>query len=280
MDGLETKVAALLLLFSYDKVLGQQNISPRPIKLAKLVESLFGSDSAVFAEITERMNARWRLRRLWTNGCVFFNHFVRLSNPPTEPCFQRAFYRDAALFSPPGFKGCDIIVPVYLPAIDRFSYFLLQVKNLEKDTMPSAIKTEARDFLGAAAKLMPPTTTGHLSVMMCLRSLRNKASAIIVYPDKKNANNQKTRYAIQKKKKCKGKKKKSKYNLNDKNRVVILALGLSLKLYPGLVHLMEMSDEQPTSEASVKTLKKLLACTSEINHEETGSYRKHLEYVG
>ncbi|ODM14509.1 hypothetical protein SI65_10131 [Aspergillus cristatus] len=44
LDNLETKVAALLLLFSYDKVHVQQDSSPRPIKLSKLVESVFGSD--------------------------------------------------------------------------------------------------------------------------------------------------------------------------------------------------------------------------------------------
>ena len=287
--------ATLLLLFSFDKLFGQQYARPRPMKLARLVESLFGSDSTVLAEVVDRMNDNDNLQILWGDGCVFFTHFVRLSDPPTHTSLRRAFYHGAALFPPPGFKGCDIIVPVYLPASDTMSYFLLQVKNRKNDVMTPAIKTEARDSLRAAAKLMPQIAMGHLAMMMSLRSLHNHESAATVYPGENNKYSQMLRSATKDKGKGQGKangngngngksQRKSKgevYNFNDMHRVVVLAVGMSLDLYSGLVHPAEEDDDdQQTSAASLKTLKKLLACTSDVNLNETSSYHRHLGPIG
>lgn len=64
LDNLEAKVAVLLLFFSYDKVHVQQDSSPRPIKLPKLVKSVFSSDSDVFAEIVDPMDDQANLQTL------------------------------------------------------------------------------------------------------------------------------------------------------------------------------------------------------------------------
>lgn len=45
-----------------------------------------------------------------------------------------------------------------IPATDKMSCFLLQVKNRKNDTMLSALKAEARNSLRAVAKLMPSTS--------------------------------------------------------------------------------------------------------------------------
>lgn len=65
------------------------------------------------------------------------------------------------------------------------------------------------------------------------------------------------------------------------NRAVVLAVGMSLDLYPGLVHHTEEDDnDQQTSATSLKILRKLLACTSEVNLDEKSSYHAHLEPSG
>ncbi|ODM20129.1 hypothetical protein SI65_05117 [Aspergillus cristatus] len=120
---------------------------------------------------------------------------------------------------------------------------------------------------------------------MSLRSVRNQANAVTVYPDEKNKHNQMLRSATKWQNKGKGRGKgkgKGKvYNFNDMHRVVVLAVGMGLDLYSGLVHPAEEDDDdQQTSAASLKTLKKLLACTSDVNLNETSSYHRHLGPIG
>lgn len=76
--------------------------------------------------------------------------------------------------------------------------------------------------------------------------------------------------------KSQSKRKRKVYDFNDMHRVVVLAVGISLGLYPGLVHPGEDDDDQQASAASLKTLKKLLTCTSDVNLNETSSYHRHL----
>jgi len=109
------------------------------MKLARLVEFSFGSDSAVLAEVVNRMNDNDSLQALWEQGRIFFNHFVRLSGPSTHASLRRAFHRGAALFPPSAFKGCDIIVPVYFPVTDTIAISYYRSKNRRNDVKSPAL---------------------------------------------------------------------------------------------------------------------------------------------
>lgn len=65
------------------------------------------------------------------------------------------------------------------------------------------------------------------------------------------------------------------------NKVVVLAVGLSLDLYPGFVHPAERAllTNEPR-EIGAKLLKKLLACTFKMNSSETiSSYHENLQPI-
>ncbi|KAL1963816.1 hypothetical protein VTN77DRAFT_7747 [Rasamsonia byssochlamydoides] len=66
------------------------------------------------------------MKALWENenGFVFFNHFVGLSDSPSEETINKAYVRGAALFPHLGFNGCD-----------RISYFVVQVMNRRDDSI-------------------------------------------------------------------------------------------------------------------------------------------------
>ena len=265
-------VSSLLLLFTFDKAHGER--SAGPMKLSRFFESLLSSTSPVLEGIINRMEDQEDLRNLWHDGVVFFNHVVRLTKPPTAATLRKAFYRGAAFFPPGGFKGCDIVIPIYLPPKDATSYFLLQIKNRAGDTLSADLCNEAKSSLKSAAKLMPPSNSGHISLLMSLRANENQEKAAIAYPAV--AHKKKTR-ANKKMKK----EKKTKYAFNDMKRVVVVATGMSMNLYPGFTHPKEDGkSDQKTSAESLRILKKLLSCTSETHHDLESEYHSGLDTLG
>lgn len=149
-------VAALILLFAFDKV--QQSTSPQPIKLSKFLFTLFSDDIA--NAIRERAMDRDGLRTIWEEGTIFFNHFIRLDIDPDEYALKMAFYRGCAISPPAGYKGCDIILPVFLPSKDSMTYILVQVKNRARDrNITRNLGNVAKDLLKTGSQELHQETT-------------------------------------------------------------------------------------------------------------------------
>ena len=107
-------LSALLLLFTYDKAHGERSPGHETL-------------SAFRVPVLTQPGQPREPRKFRDDGVVFFNHVVRLTNPPEAATL--AFYRGAAFSLPVASKGCDIVVPIYLSKIDVMGFFLLPIKN-------------------------------------------------------------------------------------------------------------------------------------------------------
>ncbi|KAL1984045.1 hypothetical protein VTN96DRAFT_9642 [Rasamsonia emersonii] len=171
-------IAALILMFTFDRVHGLRY--PTPVKFSKFIETLL-PHSAVL-EIESRMGDSENMQALGDHGFVFFNHFVRLSERPTEKTIRMAYGRGAAIFAPPRFKGCDIIIPIHVQGQDKMSYFIVQVKNRSDDTLSKSLRNEARESLKSAADILPRPPS-HMAMLMSLRSKDGQRDIGVVYPE-------------------------------------------------------------------------------------------------
>jgi hypothetical protein len=86
------------------------------VKLGDLLDGLFGSD--VTKNIAQATKARAQAKNLLDlvdYGMVSFNHFVKLSDTPTQKQLMSIFARGAAILCKSCQRGIDIIIPVLLP---------------------------------------------------------------------------------------------------------------------------------------------------------------------
>lgn len=272
--------AALVLLFAFDKA--EQSGSPRPVKVSTFLSTLFSEDIAI--AIRERAMDRDALRAIWEEGVVFFNHFFRLDIDPDEYALRMAFYRGCAIFPRTGYKGCDIILPVFLPDKNKMTYILVQVKNTAKDTsITDGLGNLAKDLLKSAAKeLHPPPpppstkktksqrkkskkakTTPHLGIMMCLRGRWDEASAEVVYPHPAHERSSEP----------------DKFNFNDHERIIVAAVGMDFNIYPGLLHPQDSLTYPGHSAEVVAFLKRLLFCTADRHIGGMSDYHMNLRLI-
>lgn len=153
------------------------------------------------------------------------------------------------------------------------SFFPLQIKNRAGDTLSADLRNEAKGSLKSAAKLMPLSSSGHISLLMSLCANENQAKVAIAYPavahEKKTRANKKLK-----------KERKGKYAFNDMKRVVVVATGMSMNLYPGFIHPKEDGQSDPKSTKSLRILKKLLSCTSETHNNLESEYHTGLDTLG
>lgn len=255
-------VAALILLFSFDRALPQGTFIP--MKLSQFLESLL--PDKVREKFADCMTQKEDLKRLWNDGYVFFNHFWRMERgqKPGVPTLRTAFYRGAALFPPPRYEGCDIIIPVLLPTEKKeMSYIVIQVKNRGDDVLGSSVKNEARNDLKACLKDLPDTA--HIGLMLALRSKIGE-DAEIVYPLARHDQAPELRSS--------SKTPSGKYRFDDKNRVIAAIVGTSFDLYPGLVHPNDDRNKPSSSSDMLHILKALLELggTSEDNSAYSAAY--------
>ncbi|KAK2786799.1 hypothetical protein FQN53_006096 [Emmonsiellopsis sp. PD_33] len=161
-------VAALLLLFAYDKAQStfQYDFLPMLIRLDKFMGSLFGK--TVRGDIADRMGTDTEMKVLWESGTVSFSHFVKLNEKPTKETLRLAFNRGAALFLPDRFPGANILIPVRVPGAEDLSFCLIQVKNSKDDKLTAGLENLATDALADAQKNLFPGTN-YLGIVMCLR---------------------------------------------------------------------------------------------------------------
>lgn len=169
-------VAALVLMFAFDKAHGLRD--PTPIKFSVFMETLL--PTSIVTEVRGRVHDSNDLQAMWENGFVFFNHFVRLSDRPSEETLNHAYARSAAIFPPVGFKGCDIVIPVHVQGQPRMSYLIVQVNNRRDDSMVRSLKEEARGSLLSAANLVPDAPS-YMAILMSLRG-KSPRTMEVVYP--------------------------------------------------------------------------------------------------
>ncbi|KAL2005782.1 hypothetical protein VTN00DRAFT_10275 [Thermoascus crustaceus] len=135
-------VAALILLFAFDKL--QAERLPTAARFSDFLASLLPKNKVLVLE--GRMRDNEQMQHLWTDGYVFFNHFVRTTEKPTAETLRWAYQRGAVIFRPFGYKGCDIIIPVALPEDNVMNHFIILVKSRRDDalTLLSAMKPETQ----------------------------------------------------------------------------------------------------------------------------------------
>jgi hypothetical protein len=95
---------------------------------------------------------RKEMNDLFVDGVVFFNHFIRLAHDPTENTLPDAFARGAALFAPLNFPGCDLIIPIFIPSANKYTFIIIQVKNRRNDSATASLKMKAEGDLAVAAR--------------------------------------------------------------------------------------------------------------------------------
>ena len=82
-------VAALILLFTFDKLQTGRPAGPRPVQLARFLNSL--PPSEFYLQVESCANGDEQMQNLWNSGYVFFNHFMRLRNFPTVMDLRNAY---------------------------------------------------------------------------------------------------------------------------------------------------------------------------------------------
>lgn len=150
---------------------------------------------------------------------------------PGVPTSWTAFYRGAALFPPPRYAGCDIIIPVLLPTEKKeMSYIVIQVKNRGDDVLGSSVKNEFRNDLKACLTDLPDTT--HVGLMLALRSKIGGEDADIVYPLARHDQAPELRSS--------SKTPSGKYRFDDENRVNRSDCGGEFRSLPGVLFIQTM----------------------------------------
>ncbi|KAB8219267.1 hypothetical protein BDV33DRAFT_204584 [Aspergillus novoparasiticus] len=254
--------AAVIMLFSFDRAHGQA--LPKQVKISNFLSSVFRDNISM--QIKSCMGDKEGLKLLWQEGMVFFNHFVRLQDKPSAQTLHAAYYRGAALFPPEGFKGCDLIIPVFLPSQTNMSYIIIQVKNRQNDKFTPGFRNEAKSSLKSAANLLP--STPHLGIMLSLRGKDNQAQVEVVYP-KETEKSPRGGGAFG-----------QIYLFNDMERVVVAAVGLDHTIYPSLIHPKDDTNKPHTSLESIEVLRRLVAFKAGTHPSSESSYHKNLTPLG
>ena len=220
--------ASMILLFAFDNAHGAG--LPRPIPLSAFLKSLVPQ---VCDEIQSRCNDNSELNEVW-NGSVYFNSFVETENDNrhiTPEILQRAYARNAALFAPNNFEGCDIIIPVVVVVKKgrrNMTYILVQVKNTEDLDLTSSLRINAPQALKPHKKLTKPEVPPFFGLYMSLRGNS---------PPEKHPRAELVSRA-------------------DENKAIIVVAGLDATVYPAL---------QDEDGRMVSLMRNLLDCTMHIN---------------
>lgn len=291
-------VAALLLLFTFDKI--HSTRLPTPIKISDFMTTLLSGDRPLGLGKCMEQNAA--TRKLWTDGVVFFNHFVRTTEKPTLGTLQQAYRRGAAIFPPTGYKGCDAIIPVLIPQEEAMTYIVIQVKNRRDDDLSHGLRNEARYALDSAAKHLP-SSQAHIALMMSLRGKLSRGEVDIIYPplDLRSEGAGQGQPATISKRTPRSRRRGNrkgipgqptpqssdsgflrapKYIWNDGAKVVLAAVGLDTDIYPGLRFRDGSESEPQETQRVVDYMQRLLDCTSEFAFASQDPYYKHLATLG
>ena len=264
-------VASLLLMFAFDDAHRDQcgvKLPPQKVWLRSFISSFLATSLETCVETQEKM------RDLFTDGVVFFNHFLRLTHNPTENTLRDAFARGAALFAPFNFPGCDLIIPVFNLSTKRYTFIIIQVKNRCNDSVTPRLKLDAANDLAVAAQHLKFTSSAppaHIAIMMCLRSGAPTQNAVIVRPELKPTTTHNTR-----KRKVSPNGESNCYQWEKIPRILLLGVGLVEALYPALG---KCSGQQDVHTAhAIELLKQLLDCIPQVS-VPIGSHERYQHHL-
>ncbi|KAL1969978.1 hypothetical protein VTN77DRAFT_6383 [Rasamsonia byssochlamydoides] len=177
------------------------------------------------------------MRRLWTGGYVFFNHFTRATKAITDRTLRRAWHRGMALLAPQGFKAYDLVIPVGLPEVNKMTYLTVQVKNRKDESLTDDLRTEASDLMRTAAKILPEAPAQ--------RSQQTSTKFQYAWPGKRKG-------------------------------VTLVAVGLDFSLYPGL-GFTDNPEQELESREILRLLKSLLGNTSQVVTGSSSAYTERMK---
>lgn len=257
-------IAALTLLFAYDRKMN--TAYPEPIRVREFFTPLFPSHDEFKRELEDCTGTSRHMKTLWDEGLVFFNHFVRLNEAPTMVTLHQAYRRGVALLPPFGWKGADMVIPIGLPE-DKMSYVVVQVKNRKNDILSRGLKNEARDALKSAADGLGDRD--HIAVMMSLRGKGGQEGVELVQPPVRQETVRRNRPGPF----------KINYDWEQPKRLLIVAVGMSLDVYPG-IGLQDKPQDEPVTRQIVETFKNLLGYTTAVDASAHGLYYEHLSPLG
>ena len=116
-----------------------------------------------------------------------------MSDSEKNPTFQtltRCFERGAALFTPFQFPGCDLIIPVFVPSTNEYTFIIVQVKNRRDDSVTNSLRNESTWSLLKAFKILKGifgSSLPHIAIMMCLRCKREREESVLILPKRSGA---------------------------------------------------------------------------------------------
>jgi hypothetical protein len=166
-------VAALLILFAYDEMDLRQSPKiepPKRVRLSDFLTSLLGDSFA--KTLAACANTKPTMQDVFDDGLVFFNHFVRLTEDPTSTTLHDAYQRGAALFAPYNFPGCNLIIPIFIPSANQYTFIIIQVKNRPNNLVTHSLQNAAADNLLAASDILNSASISllpHIAMMMSFR---------------------------------------------------------------------------------------------------------------
>ncbi|EEP79269.1 predicted protein [Uncinocarpus reesii 1704] len=250
-------VASLVLLFSMDSL--QLMSFPCSVTTQEFFRSFLGSE--ISQQIGERAADVESMRVVWEKGNVFFNHFFRSLEIPSQRTIKAAYRRGAALFLPERFPGADILIPIMLPD-GEMSFVLIQVKNRQHDRMNDTTSCAAVFSIEKAIKALG-MTNNHFGLVMCLREEKDakqeEAKCKILVP--KLVPRRETRQARE------NSSVAQQYNWpKSRKNITLLAVGLDKELYPSVTS--NPGTPSKDSEAVLDTLCTLLNFSPETSLPE------------
>lgn len=163
-----------------------------------------------------------------------------------------------------GFKGPNIIIPVYLPVKDKMSYVVIEVRNVDEDTITEDFEEDVTYFLKKNAMLVERATredngvdpVPHIGIVMSPRGQEEYAGVEVIYPPVMSD----TPPGLS-----------ETYNFHD----LLAAVGLDLSIYPGLLHPKDTDDNHRDSFETIKILPKLLYC---LHPEARSRYERSMMF--
>lgn len=258
--------AALILLFTVDNAQPEGGRGQQPLKLATFLSALLPNN--VVESIQARMENRDGLRTLWDEGTVSFNRFVRLVDDPDEGTLRRAYDHGVAVFPHSGYKGPDMIVPVFLPSKDEMSYILVRGAGWRQNAIIEDFKDAEKGSLKYDALSLSGPETGydddeaepvpHIGIIFSLRGEEGHAAAKVIYPEPATSQ---------------GPAAAGPYSFDDLERVVVAAVGMDFSIYPGLLHPKDTASDPVNSIETLDFLREFL-CHADL--DKMSDYERRL----
>lgn len=167
-----------------------------------------------------------------------------------------------------GFKGLNIIIPVYPPVKDKMSYAVIEVRNFDEDTTTEDFEEDVTYSLKKNAMLVERATredndinpVPHIGIIMPPRGQEGYTGVEVIYPSVMSD----TPLGLS-----------ETYNFHDLERVVVAVVGLDLSVYPGLLHPKDTDENHSDSIETIKVLRKLLYC---LDQEARSRYERSLMF--